>query len=590
MSETRPDTTTRTCRARRLGRVTVSAALVATAAAGVAFGQGGVATAQPDSAAHVNFTLVWTASFPNDHHPFALSSPDLGQLPGGPALVVGVRSGHVYAVYLKPGRNGGARRAWTVTANGPDGPIGVDSSPSSFDGVVYFGIGWAGQHGGGYEAINVNGSVRWFKDAVNPASDPVRDAGVAAGLTIGSLQSQDALVGPSLGQNTYLFNASSGSKLKGFPWFQADTNFSTAAVADVEGNGQNQIIEGGNTTAGTVFDTTYIDGGQIRILGETGNRGHAARPNSGLYCEYTTDQGVDSSPAVGDIFNGRPGIVVGTSTERAGKTMTDDVIAVNSACRRVWQTSLDGATTSSPALADVLGNGRLQVIEGTQNGYVYCLNSLTGDVHWRTRVPGIVIGGVVTTDLGNGYQDVIVPSTAGAFILDGKTGRIVQTLEHSVGLQNSPLVTDDPNGTIGITVAGYTGSRATQHAVIEHFEVVGSHGSGVTEAGAWPEFHHDAQLTGNANVPVADNLAITTKSLPNAKVGVPYKSGVRASGGASPYAWTMTSGAKPPGLTLSRGGAWSGTPTRRGTYRFTLRVNDGRSTKMTMTLSIAVAS
>ena len=305
--------------------------------------------------------------------------------------------------------------------------------------------------------------------------------------------------------------------MKGFPWFQADTNFSTAAVADVEGNGQNQIIEGGNTTAGTVFDTTYIDGGQIRILGETGNRGHAARPNSGLYCEYTTDQGVDSSPAVGDIFNGRPGIVVGTSTERVGKTMTDDVIAVNSACRRVRQTSLDGATTSSPALADVLGNGRLQVIEGTQNGYVYCLNSLTGDVHWRTRAPGIVIGGVVTTDLGNGYQDVIVPSTAGAFILDGKTGRIVQTLEHSVGLQNSPLVTDDPNGTIGITVAGYTGSWATQHAVIEHFEVVGSHGSGVTEAGAWPEFHHDAQLTGNANVPVADNLAITTKSLPNAK-------------------------------------------------------------------------
>ena len=95
--------------------------------------------------------------------------------------------------------------------NGPDGPIGVDSSPSSFDGVVYFGIGWAGQHGGGYEAINVNGSVRWFKDAVNPASDPVRDAGVAAGLTIGSLQSQDALVGPSLGQNTYLFNASAGA-------------------------------------------------------------------------------------------------------------------------------------------------------------------------------------------------------------------------------------------------------------------------------------------------------------------------------------------------------------------------------------------
>ncbi|HXY43613.1 MAG TPA: hypothetical protein VEH29_05470, partial [Acidimicrobiales bacterium] len=547
-------------RARRLGRITASATLAATAAAAVSItGRDGVAGAQPASAARVNFTLVWTDSFPSDHRPFALSSPVLAELPNGPAAVVGDRSGHVFAVYLSNGR-----RAWAITTQGPNGPIGVDSSPSSFDGVVYFGIGWAGEHGGGYEAINSNGSVRWFRYAVNPASDPVKDAGVAAGLTVGSLQSQDALVGPSLGQNTYLFNASSGTRLRGFPWFQADTNFSTAAVADVEGNGQNQIIEGGNTTAGTVFHTTYINGGQIRILQETGNRGHLAQPNAGLYCEYTTDQGVDSSPAVGDILNGQPGIVVGTSTERPDRSTTDDVIAINSACHRAWQTTLDGATTSSPALADVLGNGHLQVIEGTQNGYVYCLNSLTGYVHWETQVPGIVIGGVVTTNLGNGYQDVIVPSTAGAFILDGKTGRIVQTLEHSVGLQNSPLVTEDPNGTIGITVAGYSGAASTQHAVIEHFEVLGSNGSDVTEAGAWPEFHHDPQLSGDANVPAADNLAITTKLLPQAKVGVAYRSGFRAAGGASPYSWMMISGATPPGLTLSRAGVWSGTPTRRG--------------------------
>jgi nitroreductase len=33
---------------------------------------------------------------------------------------------------------------------------------------------------------------------------------------------------------------------------------------------------------------------------------------------------------------------------------------------------------------------------------------------------------------------------------------------------------------------------------VEHFELTGSDGALATEAGSWPEFHHDPQLTGNA--------------------------------------------------------------------------------------------
>ncbi len=418
--------------------------------------------------------------------------------------MVGDRSGHIFAVYLTPRANGRSIVAWTVTTRGPNGPVGVDSSPSTRGGIVYFGIGWAGERGvGGYEAINPNGSRRWFHLAVNPSTDPTRDAGVAAGLTVGVLQSQIAVVGPSLGQRTYVLNASSGALLRGFPWFQADTEYSTAALADVEGNGQNQIIEGGNTTAGISYGTSYSDGGEIRILREGGRGQNLRHPGSGLYCQYRTDQGVDSSPAVGDIFGGRPGIVVGTSAERAGKKTTDDVIAINPSCRLMWETRLDGVTVSSPALADVLDNGSLQVVEGTEGGSVYCLDAANGAVYWKTKVKGSVIGGVVTADLGQGRQDLVVPTTSGAFILDGRTGVVLATLENDVGLQNSPLVTDDPNGTVGITVAGYSGAGGYQHAVIEHFEIVGSSGADVNAVGTWPEFHHDPGLSGNASLPVA---------------------------------------------------------------------------------------
>jgi hypothetical protein len=571
-----------------LARTTACAALIAGAATGAALTGAGSAAAHPAASPDLSFHTMWTASFPSDTHVFALSSPVIAQLPSGPAVVAGDRSGHVYAIYLTPGPEGAPSTAWTVTTRGPDGPVGVDSSPSSLDGVVYFGIGWAGIKGvGGYEAINSNGSRKWFEYAVNPPTDPTPDAGVAAGLTIGSLQSQTAVVGPSLGQNTYVFNAASGARLKGFPWYQADTNFSTAAVADVEGNGQNQIIEGGNTSAGVAYGKTYVNGGQIRILNETGTNG--GEPNAGLYCEYQTDQGIDSSPAVGEILNGQPGIVVGTSTERSGVTTTDDVIAVDNSCHRVWQATLDGATTSSPALADVLGNGQLQVVEGTEGGWVYALDSLNGSVHWKTKVDGEVIGGVVTADLGGGYQDVIVPSTTGCYILDGKTGDIVATLEDTIALQNSPLVTDDPDGTIGITVAGESAAGGA-HAAMEHFEVVGSNGSVVSEAGSWPEFHHDARLSGDANVPQADNLAVTTTSLPSGTVGHAYSATVTAGGGVTPYVWSRTSGSRPPGLTFASNGTWSGTPTAAGSYSFVVQVTDAELTRVSKTLTITVAS
>ena len=66
----------------------------------------------------------------------------------------------------------------------------------------------------------------------------------------------------------------------------------------------------------------------------------------------------------------------------------------------------------------MLGNGQLQVIEGTDHndgnpgtGSVYALDGATGAVLWKTSVVGRVVGSVVTADLsGSGHQDVLVPT------------------------------------------------------------------------------------------------------------------------------------------------------------------------------------
>jgi hypothetical protein len=61
-------------------------------------------------------------------------------------------------------------------------------------------------------------------------------------------------------------------------------------------------------------------------------------------------------------------------------------------------------------------------------------------------------------------------------------------------------------------------------------------------------------------VPAA--LNVTTTSLPNGQIDVPYSAIVAAAGGTPPYNWTLTSGALPAGLSLNAAsGAITGTPT-----------------------------
>jgi hypothetical protein len=449
------------------------------------------------------FLEVWSQTLPDTGRPIGLSSPDMATLAGGPAVVVGDRAGYVYAFSLA---NGKEVPGWPARTGG----IPVDSTPSvaalspgSRDDTVFVGVGNSSTpQAGGYEAFNPDATERWFVPVKNPASDPKagHTSAVRASLALGDLQGAtlDA-VAPSLGQEQYALDAATGATLPGFPWFTSDSDFSTPALIDLYGDGQTEIVEGGDQTAGVAYGVHYTRGGHLRVLAPSGNAG-TGRPAGGLRCQYNTDQVVQSSPAVGPFLaGGATGIVIGTGTYWPRASSTDKLLAFGPRCNLVWEASLDGATLSSPALADVEGNGALDVIEGTDNGRgggsVYALAGATGTVLWAQNVYGEVIGGVVTVDLGHGYQDVVVPTTEGAMVLNGRTGQVVDTLELDVGLQGSPLVTDDPNGTIGITLAGYNGYNQGE---VDHFQMPGSHGARVDEVGAWPMFHHDPQLTGNA--------------------------------------------------------------------------------------------
>ncbi|RKY15907.1 MAG: hypothetical protein DRP63_06310 [Planctomycetota bacterium] len=84
-------------------------------------------------------------------------------------------------------------------------------------------------------------------------------------------------------------------------------------------------------------------------------------------------------------------------------------------------------------------------------------------------------------------------------------------------------------------------------------------------------------------------LRIETKSLPDAVVGTPYSTHLKATGGSSPYTWSVTNGSLPPGLSLdSSSGLVSGTPTNAGVYAFTVAVTDKRSKSASKSFTIIV--
>jgi fibronectin type 3 domain-containing protein len=487
----------------------------------------GAATASAQIAlTSASFVQVW-ASLPlgqDSGNPIAESSPTVANLDAaGPAVVVGDRAGYLYTYHLT---DGSPVSGWPFF----DGGAPIDSTPSvaPLNGnplsSVFVGLGDA-QHPvvGGYMAIGPNGQQLWRIPVTDPPGDKNPVSGVQASLTVASLQGSTDVFAGSLDQESYALNASTGSALAGWPFFSADSVFSTAAVGDLYGTGQEELVMGGASSAGLAMGQTYTAGGQLRVINALGQ----------MMYDYTSTQEIDSSPAIGDFLaGGAIGIVVGTGSYYAGSSDTNTIKAFTNRLAPVWSETLDGHTTSSPALADVEGSGQLDVVEGTDTGAggsVWVLNGTTGATVWHEPVIGRVIGSVVAADLTGGeYQDLLVPTIHGVEILDGRSGAQVAVLGANLGFQNSPLVTDDPNGTIGITLAGYNGHN---QGMVVHYEIPGSNGALAVGGGSWPMFHHDPQLTG-ASAP-----------LPNLGRVTPSALSAQAASGQVSLSWSAPSGA-----------------------------------------------
>ncbi|HSY48883.1 MAG TPA: ice-binding family protein [Thermoanaerobaculia bacterium] len=101
----------------------------------------------------------------------------------------------------------------------------------------------------------------------------------------------------------------------------------------------------------------------------------------------------------------------------------------------------------------------------------------------------------------------------------------------------------------------------------------------------------DTNNVNTCGVSVCPIIIVNPASLPNGSVGTPYNQTVSASGGTSPYTFSISSGSLPTNLLLnSATGAITGTPTTVGTFTFTITATDAIGCTGSRLYTITIAS
>jgi len=188
------------------------------------------------------------------------------------------------------------------------------------------------------------------------------------------------------------------------------------------------------------------------------------------------------------------------------------------------------------------------------------------DIYGQIVSPdGTLIGGNFTISTAADWQDwpsVAYDPVAQRFLVawsDYRSGTDYDIYGQLVSTDGTLI-----GGDFSISTAAYDqwGPSLAYDPVGQHFLMVWTDTRNTTD---WPEYDIFGRPIKEGN--------ITTAELPSGTTYVPYTALLQATGGTLPYSWSLSSGALPPGLTLSSTtGKISGIPTMSGLYPFNIQV------------------
>lgn len=546
---------------------------------------GGIPTRLPSRVA-ASFTPL---SISLDGGVIEFSSPTLADLDGNgrPEVLVGsTRHNGQTGAYDRPGViaavQGDGGILWQRNLGGP-----INSAPAvgdlDSDGVPEVVVTVGGDVndpvGGGLVVLDRNGNVRWrFQTQEGIFSSPT--------LCDVNQDGQMEIFFGGWDQRIYLLDAQGRSLWNnlpnGFPgsgYYNADSIWSTGACADLNRDGELELIIGADITGGGVLpDGTHTqDGGFLYIFDRRGN----------VLVRRYLPEAIYAAPAVGDLDgDGDMEIVSGTGWywwNAHGRTETPYVYVFNTG--RVfnyslpysdpaklpyapgWPQQTDYPGFSSPALADLDKDNDLEIIIGTSHPNLNNDGILgTGSIYAWHHTGALVSGWPIHPKNAQGNDGPIFcsPTVADADA-DGALEVLFSTLwdvqiysaggalESRLGtywtVWGSPAVGDtDGDGNLEIWVGGSKHPNVggdPSRGYLWKFETVGNGPL------PWPMFHRDPQHTGRYPSPPRLNVSpASVYILHQYGSGDQERAFLRLRNiGEGSFSWTVSS--QPSGVTVS---------------------------------------
>lgn len=213
---------------------------------------------------------------------------------------------------------------------------------------------------------------------------------------------------------------SDGTPLPGWPRFVRDIPVSSPALADLNNDGRLEVIIGVDVhQEGAPFNTS--NGGALYVFQSDGT----FLPGWPQFI----GQAIWSSPAVGDLDNdGNLEIAHGTSEVWPNTNAGYKVYVWDKAGNLKWTGSTSGYVLASPALGDLNGDGKLEVVAGANDGKLYSWNS-TGTLLWSKTplnfqgfAPSGNFGSPVLANYGNVGPSAYVNVIWDSAVISGTSG------------------------------------------------------------------------------------------------------------------------------------------------------------------------
>jgi hypothetical protein len=366
-------------------------------------------------------------------------------------------------------------------------------------------IGQPGDKGGVYALNASDGSIKWFKQSediiggTSNTGDGVPD-GVFSSPVVVDFDGDGTMdiVWGGWDQNIYAVHGSDGSALAGFtPALGAggsakpgipmlDTVWATPAIADVNDDGNADILIGADITENT--DAQTQTGGIFHVISQNGQQNVPGFDSAIGNANYVTlkgrfeEQTLWSSPEVADLDgDGKPEILYGTGN--FFKDSRGKYIRVLRSDGTVYATlATQGRTYATPLVADLDGDGYPEVIactvgdnqatnaSGALSGYVHCW-SQTGAVKWTTLATSFsgtanepIFGSPLAVDLdGDGKLEVVFAQGAQLVVIGNDGVQMSSTSRRDMVFEfykGSAAIDDiDADGRLDIICAGTNAAK-----------------------------------------------------------------------------------------------------------------------------------